>query len=97
MKKVPYSNAVRSLMYTMIGTRPDITYGVSLVSRFMSNPSKEHWSTVKWVIRYLKGSIDKGFVFSSNAENSNSIKGYCDFDFAADLDKRKSLSGIFSL
>jgi len=57
----------------MIGTRPDIAYGVSLVSRFMSNPSKEHWSAIKWVLRYLKRSIDKGLVFSSNIENSNYI------------------------
>ena len=47
MKHVPYSNAVGSLMYAMIGTRPDIAYGVSLVSRFMSKPSKEHWQAVK--------------------------------------------------
>ena len=41
MRKVPYSNAVGSMMYAMIGTRPDIAYRVGLVSRFMSNPSKE--------------------------------------------------------
>ena len=98
MKKVPYSNTVGSLMYAMIGTRPDIAYGVSLVSRFMSNPSKEHWSVVKWVLRYLKGSIDKGLVFSSNIENFNYIQGYCDSDFAVDLDKRRSLSGyVFTI
>ncbi|XP_052181870.1 secreted RxLR effector protein 161-like [Diospyros lotus] len=98
MKKVPYSNAVGSLMYAMISTRPDIAYGVSLVSRFMCNPSKEHWSAVKWVLRYLKGSVNKGLVFGSNAENSSSIKGFCDSDFAADLDKRRSLSGyVFTL
>ena len=42
MKGVPYSNAVGSLMYAMIRTRPDIAYGVSLVSRFMSKPFKDH-------------------------------------------------------
>ena len=42
MKKVPYSNVVVSLMYAMISTRPDLAYGVSLVSKFMSKPSKEH-------------------------------------------------------
>lgn len=47
MRKIPYSNAVGSLMYAMIGTRPDIAYGVSLVSRFMTKPSKEHWNAVK--------------------------------------------------
>ena len=42
MKKVPYSNAIGSLMYAMIGTKPAITYGVSLVSRFMRKPSKDY-------------------------------------------------------
>lgn len=93
MKKVPYSNAVGSLMYAMIGTRPDIAYGVSLVSRFMSKPSKEHWSAVKWILRYLQGSVNKGLVYSSNPRESICIKGYCDSDFAADLDKRRSLTG----
>ena len=43
MKKVPYSNVVGSLIYVMIASRLDIAYGVGLVSRFMSCPSKEHW------------------------------------------------------
>ena len=47
MKKVPYSNVVGSLMYAMISTRPDMAYGVSLVSRFISKPSKDHWKAVK--------------------------------------------------
>ena len=60
MKGVPYSNAVGSLMYAMIGTRPDITYGVSLVSIFMSKPSRDRWKAVKWLLRYVKGSAEVG-------------------------------------
>ena len=37
--EVPYANAVGSIMYAMISTRPDLAFGVGLVSRFMSNPS----------------------------------------------------------
>ena len=40
--KVPYASAIGSLMYAMVCTRPDIGYAVGVVSRFMSNPSKEH-------------------------------------------------------
>lgn len=50
MRYVPYCNAVGSLMYGMIGTRPDLAYPVGLVSRFMSNPLKSHWEAVKWVM-----------------------------------------------
>ena len=93
MKGVPYTNAVRSLMYAMIGTRPDIAYGVSLVSRFMSKPSKDHWKAVKWLLRYVKGSIDIGLCYEANDEGGSNIKGYCDSDYAADLNKRRSLTG----
>ena len=54
MMKVPYASAVGSLMYAMVCTRPDIGYAVGVVSRFMSNPGKEHWNAVKWW-RFLDG------------------------------------------
>ena len=66
MKGVLYSNAVESLMYAMIGTRPDRAYGVSLVSRFTSKPSREHWNVVKWLLRYIKGSVDVGLFYEAN-------------------------------
>jgi len=47
MKNVPCSSAVDSLMYNMICTRPDSVYVVGVVSRFLTNPGKEHWITVK--------------------------------------------------
>ena len=47
MKKVSYASVVGSLMYVMVCTRPDITYAVEIVSKFLSNPGKEHWHTVK--------------------------------------------------
>ena len=39
----PYASAVRSLMYAMVCTRPDIAHAVGVVSRYMANPGKEHW------------------------------------------------------
>jgi len=39
----------------MVCTRPDIAHAVGVVSRFLSNPGKEHWEGVKWILRYLKG------------------------------------------
>jgi hypothetical protein len=55
MSQVPYSSAVGCIMYAMVCTRPDISHAVSVVSRFMSNPGKEHWHAVKWILRYLRG------------------------------------------
>ena len=50
MMKVPYASIEKSLMYAMECTRPDIEYIVVIVSRFMSNPGKDHWVVVKWIL-----------------------------------------------
>ena len=42
MRDVPYASAVGSLMYAMVCTRPDSAYAVGMVSRFLSNPGKDH-------------------------------------------------------
>lgn len=52
-----YCNSIGSLMYGMMGTRPVLAYPVGLVSRFMSDPIREHWEAVKWVLRYIRGSL----------------------------------------
>ena len=41
-------------------TRPDLAQVLSVVSRYMANPGKEHWSAVKWILRYLKGTKSLG-------------------------------------
>ena len=56
MSKVPYSSVVGSLMYVMVCLRPDLTYAVSAVSKYMTKPSKEHWKAIQWIMRYLCGS-----------------------------------------
>ena len=50
MLQVPYSNAVGSLMYAMVCTRPNISHAVGIVSRFMHNLGKGHWQAIKWIL-----------------------------------------------
>ena len=85
-------------MYLMVCTRPDIAHAVSVVSRFMSNPGKPHWEALRWILRYLKGSMDVGLLYrKENNGNGDCVVGYCDADLGGDRDKRKSLTGyIFS-
>jgi len=68
MSKVPYSSVVGSLMYAMVCTKPDLDYAVSMVSRFLNQPQKEHWKAVKRIFRYLKGTTNVGLIYGSNSD-----------------------------
>jgi hypothetical protein len=95
MKSKPYASLVGSLMYTMLCTRPDISYAVGLVSRFQSNPGEKHWKAAKRVLRYLQRTADYCLTFGGS---DLSLKGYSDADWAGDQDDRKSTSGyVFTL
>ena len=93
MAKVPYANAVGSLMYAMVCTRPDISQAVGVVSRFMHDPGKGHWQAVKWILRYIQNTVDVGLVFEQDKSLGQCVVGYCDSDYAGDLDKRRSTTG----
>ena len=95
ISRVPYSSAVGSLMYDMICSRPNLSYAIGDVSRYMANLGKEHWKAIQWIFRYL-------CCFSSVClhfrRTRNGVIGYVDFDFAGDLDKRRSLVGyVFTI
>ncbi|KAE8654775.1 glutamate-ammonia ligase family protein [Hibiscus syriacus] len=93
MSKVPYASAVGSLMYAMVCTRPDISQAVGVVSMYMHDPGKEHWQTVKWIMRYILNTVDVGLVFQQDKQDGQCVVGYCDSDYAGDLDKRRSTTG----
>ena len=86
-----YRSLIGSLRY-LLHTRPDMTYSVSILSRYMMNPTSDHWIASKRVLRYLKGTIDFGLVYVKGVKNLNVI-GYSDSDFAGDVEDRKSTSG----
>ena len=90
MDKVPYASAIGSLMYAMVCTRPDIAHAVGVVSRYMSNPGKQHWEAVKWILRYLRGTADYALCFK---KSDLGLEGFVDADMAGDVDGRKSTTG----
>ena len=100
MSSIPYANIVGSIMYIMICTRPNVAHAISVASRYMSNHGKEHWNALKWILKYLKGSVDVGLHFGGGgwSRGDVALRGYCDSDYAANLDNMKSQSGyIFTL
>ena len=64
MSKVPYARAVGCLMYVMVCIRPDLAQAVSEVSKLLSNLEQSHWDAIKWIFKYLRGTIDYGIMFS---------------------------------
>ena len=88
MSRVSYASAVRSLMYAMICIRPDLAYAVSTVSQFMSNPRKQYWEAVNWVLQYLQGTVRLGLAFQRlKMGKPKVLQGYVDADSVEDLDQ----------
>lgn len=92
----PYVNAVGALMYAIVYTRPDISHAVSMVIRYMHNPDKGHWHAVKWILRYIYGTVDIGLKFEKDKTDGKHLVGYVDSDYAGDLDKRRSTTVMCS-
>ncbi|KAF5471906.1 hypothetical protein F2P56_008669 [Juglans regia] len=84
-----YRRVVGALQYCTI-SHPDIAYAVNQLCQFMHNPREPHWTAVKRVLRYLKGTIDYGLYFSPVAIN---LQAYCDSDWAGNPDDRRSTTG----
>ncbi|KAG8490001.1 hypothetical protein CXB51_016020 [Gossypium anomalum] len=98
MLRVPYSNAMGSLMHAMVCTRLDISQAVSIMSRYMHNPGKGHWQAMKWILRYIQKTVDVGLLFKQDNTLGKGVIGYVDSGYAGDLDKRRSTTGyVFTL
>ncbi|XP_058742208.1 uncharacterized mitochondrial protein AtMg00810-like [Vicia villosa] len=85
-----YRQLVGSLNYLTI-TRPDISFAVQQVSQFMHTPRHLHLNAVRRIIRYLKGTSNRGLFFPSNL--SLTLLAYSDADWAGCPDTRRSVSG----
>lgn len=95
MSHVSYVNVIGSLMYVTVCTRLDISHVIGVINRYMSNLGKECWATMKCVLRYLRGTSDYCITYDGC---SSAMCGYVDYDFAGDLDKRRSTSSyVFTL
>ena len=89
---VPYREAVGSLMYLAVATRPDISFAVGYVSQFLDKAEQKHWLIVKRILRYIRGTASFGICFRHNSK-SGILEAYCDVDYASDTSTRRSLSG----
>ncbi|KAG8481269.1 hypothetical protein CXB51_026034 [Gossypium anomalum] len=87
-----YRSLVGCLLY-LTATRPDIMFGVSLLSRFMDCCNMIHLKTAKKILRYIRGTLNHGVMFKK--ENELKLTGYSDSDWTGSVDNMKSTSGYF--
>jgi transposase InsO family protein len=85
-----YRRIVGSLLY-LTATRPDLMYAASLLSRFMTGPTKIHMGAAKRVLRYVQGTLSYGIEYVR--EQSATLIGFCDADWAGSEDDSRSTSG----
>lgn len=86
-----FQQIIGSLLYIMLGTRPDIAFAVTKLAQHAANPSKEHLDKAKYILRYLAGTAKYALVYKG-ASNKGLI-AYTDSDYAADPVKRRSTTG----
>jgi transposase InsO family protein len=85
-----YRQLVGSLNY-LTTTRPDISYAVSILSQFMAKPNESHWKAAKKVLRYLKGTMNFGLLYTDKFDVQ--LAGFSDSDWAGNPDDRRSTTG----
>lgn len=90
MSRIPYLEVLGSLIYLATSTRPDISYAVSELSKFASNPGKDHWTGLKRIMRYIKGTSEHGLQYGNGKIE---ITGHVDANYARCPDTRRSRYG----
>ena len=66
MSHIPYASAIDSPMYAMVYTRLDLSQVVRMILRYMHDPGKSHWEVMRWILRYIKDTVDVGLVFEKD-------------------------------
>jgi len=86
-----YLSVVGALQYLTL-TRPDISFTVNKVCQFLHSPTTIHWSIVKRILRYIKGTIKLGIKFSKS--KSMLVSAFSDTDWVSCVDDRRSTGGF---
>src|SRR5882762_6987244 len=84
---------IGSLLYLMLGTRPDIAFAVTKLAQFAAQPSEEHFSKVLYICRYLRGTSK--YCLTYNGKSDQGLIACTDSDWASDGLKRRSQMGYF--
>jgi len=78
-----------------MGSRPDISYSLSVLSKYASCPRRAHWEAIKRIMRYLRHTIDHGLLYKKTDDAK--LVCYTDADWAGDQENRRSMSGMITM
>jgi hypothetical protein len=90
-RKKQFQTVIGSLLYLMLGTRPNIAYAVIKMSQFSANPSEDHLNKAMHICRYLAGTRDYSIEYS--AKNDQGLIAFTDSDWAENLSHAEDTSG----
>jgi len=88
-----FQSVIGSLLYIMLGTRPDIAYAVTVMSQFAVNPSCEHLDKALYICCYLADTPEYCLVYEG--QSNKGLIAYTDSDWTADPIKHQSITGFF--
>jgi len=84
---------VGALQYATL-TRPKFSFDVNKFCQFMVAPLDSHWTVMKRILRYLKGTLSHGLLLQTTSiAKPLNIRAFCGVDWASDVDDRRSTSG----
>ncbi|KAL7608522.1 hypothetical protein Lser_V15G11935 [Lactuca serriola] len=86
-----YRRLIGSLRY-LIHSRPDLSYSVGVVSRYMESPNESHLKAVKHILMYIKGTTNFGLVYKKGGNRK--LIGFSDSNYGMDVDGRKGTTGM---
>lgn len=96
LDKIPYKQAVGSLIFLACLTHPDLAYAIHLVSQFMADYRRDHWIQVRRIMRYIKHTKDYRITYR-RGDGLLRLEGFSDSDWGADPIDRKSLGSYIFL
>jgi len=92
-----YQSVIGSLLYLMLGTRPDLAFAVTQMAKFAHNPSEEHLLKSRHILRYLAGTFKYTLVYDGRTDAG--LYAYCDFSYGDDRSdadhRRRSMQGYY--
>ena len=95
MADKPYQEILGSVMYAQIGTHPDLSYAVSTLSKYASNPGITHWQALMHVLRYIKATLHYKITYSGDSFKSLKPIGWVDANYGGDIDSQNPVLGTY--